>query len=99
MFRALAEMAPSAIFIIQGTRLRFVNPAAVRLTGYSRQELLKINFYDLFPAGSKKFMRDWGMQVQRGESSSAHGEFNLVKPGHQGRGRTMDRVNRCAHQL
>ena len=78
MFRALAEMAPSAIFIIQGTRLRFVNPAAVRLTGYSRQELLKINFYDLFPAGSKKFMRDWGMQVQRGESSSAHGEFNLV---------------------
>ena len=34
-FRALAEMAHSAIFIFQGTHIRFVNPAAVRLTGYS----------------------------------------------------------------
>ena len=78
MFHAVAEMAPSAIFIFQGTRLRFVNPAAERLTGYSKQELLKSNFYDLFPAGKKKTMRDWGMQVQRGDNVSSHGEFNLI---------------------
>ena len=71
MFRALAEMAPSAVFIFQGTRLKFVNPAAERLTGYSKQELLKSNFYDLFPAGRKKYMREWGMQVQRGEIPSS----------------------------
>jgi PAS domain S-box-containing protein len=78
MFRALAEMAPSAVFIFQGTRLRFVNPAAERLTGYSRPELIKSNFYDLFAAGSKKIIRDWGMQVQRGDSPSARAEFNLI---------------------
>ena len=66
-FALLAEMAPSAVFIFQGTRIKYVNPAAERLTGYSKQELLKSNFYDLFPAGRKKNMRDWGMQVQRGE--------------------------------
>jgi PAS domain S-box-containing protein len=78
MFRALAEMAPSAVFIFQGSRLKFVNPATERLTGYSKQELLKSNFYDLFPASRKKNMRDWGIQVQRGEIPSTHGEFNLI---------------------
>jgi|GEM_PF-2222122 PAS domain-containing protein len=34
MFSALAEMASSAVFIFQGTRTKFVNPAAERLTGY-----------------------------------------------------------------
>jgi len=76
-FRALAEIAPSAVFIFQGTRLKFVNPAAERLTGYSKKELLKSNFYNLFPAGRKKQLRDWGMQVQRGDPVSTHGEFNL----------------------
>ena len=78
MFRALSEIAPSAIFIFQGTRLMFVNPAAERLTGYSKHELLKSNFYDLFPVERKKYMRDWGMQVQRGDTASTHGEFNLL---------------------
>ena len=78
MFRALAEMAPSAVFIIQGLRIRFVNPAAELLTGYSKQELLKSNFYDLFPTGRKKYMREWGLQAQRGEILAMHGEFNFI---------------------
>jgi PAS domain S-box-containing protein len=78
MFRTLAEMAPSAVFIFQGTRLKYVNPAAEHLTGFSKQELLKRNFYDLFPPGRKKYMRDWGRQVQRGDTPSTHGEFSLI---------------------
>ena len=78
MFRALTEMNSSAVFIFQGTRIKFANPAAERLTGYSKSELLKTNFYDLFPSGRKKFMREWGMQVQGGDIKSAHGEFNLI---------------------
>jgi PAS domain S-box-containing protein len=77
-FRVLAEMAPSAVFIFQGRRLKYVNPATERLTGYSKQELLKSDFYDLFPTGRRKFMRDWGMQVQHGEIISPHGEINIV---------------------
>ena len=78
MFRTLAEMAPSAIFIFQGARIKYVNPAAEHLTGYSKHELLKSNFYDLFPADRRKYMREWGMQAQRGEILSAHGEFSLI---------------------
>ena len=77
-FRALTDIAPSAVVIFQGTRVKFVNPAAERLTGYSKQELLESNFYDLFPAGRKKQARKWGMQVQQGEPVSMHAEFIII---------------------
>jgi len=77
-FRILAETATSVIFIIQGTRLKYVNPATERLTGYSQQELLGMNFHDLFPVGKKRFMRDWGKQAQHGEILSPRGEFKIT---------------------
>jgi PAS domain S-box-containing protein len=39
-FRTLAETNEASIFLIQGSRLCYANPAAEILTGYSRQELL-----------------------------------------------------------
>jgi PAS domain S-box-containing protein len=39
-FRTLAETTDASIFLIQGTQLCYVNPAAQALTGYSKQELL-----------------------------------------------------------
>jgi diguanylate cyclase (GGDEF)-like protein/PAS domain S-box-containing protein len=46
-FRTLAEAIACAIFIIQGKRLQYVNRAAEIVTGYSREELLSMNFWDL----------------------------------------------------
>jgi PAS domain S-box-containing protein len=78
MFSALAEMAPSAVFIFQGTRIKFVNPAAERLTGYSKEELLKRSIFDLFPISSKKYMRAWGKQLQSGDVTASHNEFFII---------------------
>lgn len=39
-FRAVAETAGNAIYIHDGARLVFVNPAAEGITGYTREELL-----------------------------------------------------------
>jgi PAS domain S-box-containing protein len=39
-FRALAETTDAGTFLIQGTRLCYVNPAMELLTGYTRKELL-----------------------------------------------------------
>jgi PAS domain S-box-containing protein len=77
-FRVLAEMAPLAVFILQGTGFAYVNPAGERLTGFTAEELYKRKFYDLFPAGSKRSMRKWGLQVQHAESLSLHGDFNFI---------------------
>src|SRR5713226_8073214 len=46
-FRTLAESIAGAIFVSQGKRLHYVNHAAETLTGYAREELLSMNFWDL----------------------------------------------------
>jgi PAS domain S-box-containing protein len=76
-FHVLSEMAPSAVFVLQGMRLKYANPAAERLTGYSKHELSEMNFNSLFAAGQKQQIRKWAMQVQRAEYQSAHGEFTI----------------------
>ncbi|MFP4438884.1 MAG: ATP-binding protein [Chloroflexaceae bacterium] len=49
-FRTLSETLPVAIFIAQplpgGLRLRYVNPAAEALSGYTREELLALHSWD-----------------------------------------------------
>lgn len=46
-FRAVAEMAASAIFIYQDEQLCYVNPATEQLTGYTQAELQTIKLWDL----------------------------------------------------
>ncbi|MBN2388052.1 MAG: GAF domain-containing protein [Anaerolineales bacterium] len=77
-FRILTETTASALFMFQGTRFCYVNPATERLTGYPRAELLKMNFYDLFPAGMKRSMREWGLKLQRGEEVVTRGVYPLI---------------------
>jgi diguanylate cyclase (GGDEF)-like protein/PAS domain S-box-containing protein len=46
-FRTLVEAIACAIFISQGKRLQYVNHAAETITGYAREELLSMTFWDL----------------------------------------------------
>ncbi len=43
-FRALSEASPSAILVYRGNRHLYVNPAAVSIFGYSKEELLTMDF-------------------------------------------------------
>lgn len=51
--RMLAEAISAATFIEQGTRCCYVNRPAERITGHSREELLKMNFWELVLPESK----------------------------------------------
>src|SRR3989441_10701358 len=51
-FRFLVETIATPIFISRGERLHYVNHAAEILTGYTRKELLSMNFWDLIPPDS-----------------------------------------------
>ncbi len=57
-FRTLIETAPSAIFIHEGKRFTFANPAAEVLTGYTRRELMGMNPFDLAVADSHGLLRE-----------------------------------------
>ncbi len=46
-FRTLAQTIAFAIFISREQRLHYVNHAAEVITGYTREELLSMNFWDL----------------------------------------------------
>ena len=59
-FRAYTENAPVGVFIIQGLRFTYVNPEAIRIAGYTEEELLNsINLYTLVhPEERKKLLQD-----------------------------------------
>ena len=46
-YRSVVENASEAIYIAQGEMLRFVNAKATELSGYSREDLLSMNFTDV----------------------------------------------------
>lgn len=57
LFHVLAETTPAAIFVQRADRLLYVNPAAERITGYSRDELLAIETWLLLPPEDRERAR------------------------------------------
>ena len=53
-FRALAESLPAATFIQQGTHCCYVNQAGEQITGYSREELEEMTFWQLVHPDSRR---------------------------------------------
>ena len=67
-FRALADSIASAVLIYQGTICTYSNHAAQALTGYSAEEMLELDSWDLFHPDSR------GMVIERGISRLAEAD-------------------------
>jgi diguanylate cyclase (GGDEF)-like protein/PAS domain S-box-containing protein len=78
-FRELAEHVAAACFIYRGTRFLYVNAAAVELTGYSRDELLAMNFWEMVHPEFRELVRDRGLARQRGEEVPRRYEVRIVR--------------------
>jgi diguanylate cyclase (GGDEF)-like protein/PAS domain S-box-containing protein len=72
-FRTLAEAIPCAIFISQRKRLSYVNHAAESLTGYVREELLSMSFWDLVHPDCRE------LTLNRGGARQGDAEQHEVK--------------------
>ncbi|WP_052309918.1 PAS domain S-box protein [Methanocella arvoryzae] len=77
-FRVLAETSPVAIALYQGERHIYNNPAHVKLSGYSAQELLDMRFWDWIHPDYREIVRERGMSRQRGEGDTFGYEMKIV---------------------
>jgi phosphoserine phosphatase RsbU/P len=66
-FRTLADAIPMAVFIECGTQCNYVNRSAEHLTGYSKAELLKMNFWQMILPSSKRALLDRSVEISVAE--------------------------------
>lgn len=78
-FRELAETTEAAIFIYQDDVFRYINRATEAVTGYSREELLKMKVFDLIHPSFQDVVLQRGTARQRGEGAPRHYEFQIVR--------------------
>jgi PAS domain S-box-containing protein len=64
--------------IFQETMMRFVNPAAVALTGYTLEELQAMTFWDVIHPDMRDLIRERGMQRQQGAPVPQRYEVKLL---------------------
>jgi PAS domain S-box-containing protein len=84
-FRTLAETIASAIFISRGKCLSYVNHAAEVITGYTREELFSVDFWDLVHPDSRELVMNRG-RVRQGENGAASRyEVRILTKNHEER--------------
>ena len=79
MFRVLADTTNSGIIVFQDERFIYCNAAMEKLTGYSRDELLRMNFWDIVHPDLRDMVRERGMARQRGERPPSTYELKFAK--------------------
>jgi len=66
-FRALAETTSAAIVIYQNARWVYANHAAEVLSGYSKDEILSMNFWDIVHPDYRELVKSFGRARMRDE--------------------------------
>ncbi len=77
-FKALTESSPSAIFIWQDDRIKYVNPASVTLTGYSREDFYGMNFWDIVHPDFRDDLITRGKSRVGGGAVESHYRFKVI---------------------
>jgi diguanylate cyclase (GGDEF)-like protein/PAS domain S-box-containing protein len=80
-FRTLAEAIPAACFIEQRTVCQYVNRAASEITGYSREELLEMNFFALIHPDYRNTVREQAAGYSNDELSDARCQIQILTKG------------------
>ncbi len=76
-FRMLSETVNVGIVLNRGGKVLYANPEAERLTGYTHDELLSKDYWELVLPDQRETMRERVAARQRGEVLTDHYEYKL----------------------
>lgn len=77
-FRILAESTPIAIVMYQDDKWIYANPTTEFITGYSKDELYTMNFWDFVHPEDKDIVIERGRKRQKGENVTQSYEFRII---------------------
>ncbi|MCX5977777.1 MAG: PAS domain S-box protein, partial [Coprothermobacterota bacterium] len=78
-YRLLIETANEGILVAQGASLKFVNPIALELTGYTEEELLSLPFLELIHHDDRELARNNYLKRLKGEAVEPRYQFRVLK--------------------
>lgn len=78
-FRVLAETSSAAIIVFQGSRMVSVNKATETITGYSREDLLRMSYWEIMHPEFRGLVKERSLARQRGVPVPTRYEVKLVK--------------------
>ncbi|HWP82852.1 MAG TPA: PAS domain S-box protein [Bacteroidota bacterium] len=78
-FRRLADTTSTAIFLYQGEHNVYANRAAEKLTGYSREELVTMKFWEVVHPEVREVIRQRGLARQQGADLPVRYEVKILR--------------------
>jgi len=78
-FRAIIDKVPAAIFIFERNKNRLVNSTAATLTGYSQNELLQMDFWQIIHPDFRLMKKQRGLARQRGVKVPPRYELKIIR--------------------
>lgn len=77
-FRMLTETIATAIFLHRGGRLCFVNPKAIAYSGYTREELLSMDLWQLVSPEYRDMIKQRSLSRLQGIGGAARYELKII---------------------
>ena len=79
MFNLLAETSTSSILVYDFEMVRYVNSAAAQMTGYSKEEMLKMKFWDIVHPDYVEKIKENALKRLKGEPIIQRYEFKIQR--------------------
>jgi PAS domain S-box-containing protein len=77
-YKSLADSVPAAIFIYKGTKFVYGNDYSEKITGYTNEEMLSKNFWDLVHPDFRETIKQRGLKRQMGEDIPSRYEIKIL---------------------
>ncbi len=77
LFKCLVNISQLGIYIMQDKRFRLINPEMIKITGYSKEELMRMVPMELVIPEDRKRVREQALKALKGEREDGAYEFRV----------------------